>query len=114
MMNPHQSPPPPPVHGTSAVSEAATTTLKDNGNHKPSKIATKQPLYMTYPINTTMELTLEPCNEVVRGVVYTTDEVSDTIVLKKSLTHTTIASEMIIINSSSVVEKKVDHRGWWQ
>jgi len=68
--------------------------------------ACKIPLYVSYPINSSMELTLAPHREVVRGIVYTTDEISNSIVLKKPLSHTTISFEVTIINASTVLEKK--------
>jgi len=64
-----------------------------------------QPLYMTYPVNSVVELTLAPDKEVVQGLVYTTDEITKSIVLKKSLKHTTLASEIRICNAASVLEK---------
>lgn len=68
--------------------------------------AQTQPLYVTFPINTYMELKLSPDSEVVRGLVYTTDEISNSIVLKKALSHSTVTSEIRIINAASVLEKK--------
>lgn len=58
-----------------------------------------------YPVNTLWELTL-PNEEVVSGRVYCTDEVSQTIVLQKSLVHTTLASEIRIVQASSIVSAK--------
>ena len=69
--------------------------------------ANGQPLYLTYPVNTLMELTLAPNREIVRGLIYTTDEISNCIVLRRSLKHTTLASEIRICNAASVLERKV-------
>lgn len=68
---------------------------------------TDQPLYVTYPVNSVVELTLSPDKEIVRGLVYTTDEISNSIVLKKSLKHTTLASEIRICNAASVLSRTI-------
>lgn len=68
--------------------------------------AKPEPLDSAYPVNAYMELTLSPGGEVVRGVVYCTDEVSKSIVLRKSLVHTTLASEVRVINASCVKSRK--------
>jgi hypothetical protein len=60
-----------------------------------------------YPANSILELTLSPNNEVVQGLVYCTDEISNSIVLKKSLNYTTLASEIRVINASCVKAKKI-------
>lgn len=60
----------------------------------------------TYPVNTLMELTISPTNAIVRGLVYCTDAFSNTVVLKKSLVHTTLASEITVIHVSNVVKSK--------
>lgn len=64
------------------------------------------PLAATYPVNTLMELKLKPFGDTIRGLVYCTDEFSNSIVLKKALTHTTLSSEVTIVNASSVLERK--------
>lgn len=66
-----------------------------------------QPLCTTYPVNSIMELTLAPNREVVRGLIYTTDEISNSIVLKRSLKHTTLASEIRICNAASVIGRTI-------
>mmetsp|Transcript_1649 Transcript_1649/g.1803 ORF Transcript_1649/g.1803 Transcript_1649/m.1803 type:complete len:237 (-) Transcript_1649:117-827(-) len=67
----------------------------------------KTPLYEAYPVNSILELTLSPDKEVVQGLVYCTDEISKTIVLKRSSAHTTLASEIQVVNADCVLEKKV-------
>lgn len=42
-----------------------------------------------------------------QGLVYCTDEISNSIVLKKSLNYTTLASEIRVINASCVKAKKI-------
>jgi len=60
-----------------------------------------------YSANSILELTLSPNDEVVQGLVYCTDEISNSIVLKKSLNYTTLASEIRVINASCVKTKKI-------
>lgn len=64
-------------------------------------------LARAYPVNTLVELTLAPGNEKVCGLVYCTDEISQAIVLKKSLVHTTLSSEVTVIHASSVTKKRI-------
>ena len=66
-----------------------------------------KPLYETYPVNSVLELTLKGVEEKVMGVVYCTDEISQTVVLKKALTHTTLASEIFVVQANAVVNSKV-------
>jgi hypothetical protein len=61
----------------------------------------------SYPANSILELTLSPNGEIVKGLVYCTDEVSNSIVLKKSLNHTVLASEIRVINASCIKTKKI-------
>lgn len=61
----------------------------------------------SYPANSILELTLIPNGEVVKGLVYCTDEISNSIVLKKSLNYTTLASEIRVINASCIKTKKI-------
>lgn len=60
----------------------------------------------SYPVNAVLELTLVN-DETVMGLVYCTDEISRSIVLKKSLNYTTLASEIRVINANCVKKKKV-------
>jgi len=61
----------------------------------------------SYPANSILELTLIPNGEVVKGLVYCTDEISNSIVLKKSLNYTTLTSDIRIINASCIKTKKI-------
>ena len=64
-------------------------------------------LASAYPVNTLVELKLShPAGTTVRGLIYCTDEVSQSIVLKKALVHTTLSSEVTVINASSVLESR--------
>uniref|UniRef100_A0A7S2UHC2 AD domain-containing protein n=1 Tax=Attheya septentrionalis TaxID=420275 RepID=A0A7S2UHC2_9STRA len=65
------------------------------------------PLSVSYPVNSIVELTLSPDRQVVRGLVYCTDVISNSIVLKKSLVHTTVSQEVFVVNASSVLKKKI-------
>ena len=64
----------------------------------------------TYPVNTLMELKVShdagSSGKTIRGLIYCTDEISNVVVLKKSLVHTTLSSEITVINASTVLEKK--------
>merc|ERR1712238_437669 len=68
-------------------------------------IVTSPALATSYPVNTLMELKLAPSGITVRGLVYCTDDFSNTVVLQKSPTHT-LSSEITVINAASVTEKK--------
>jgi hypothetical protein len=63
-------------------------------------------LAATYPVNTLMELTLSN-SLILRGLIYCTDDISNTIALKKALVHTTLSSEFTLVNADSVVEHKI-------
>ena len=62
-------------------------------------------LAATYPVNTLVELKLAT-GESIRGLVYCTDEISNTVVIKRSLVHTTLSSEITVVNAASVAETK--------
>jgi protein LSM12 len=70
-------------------------------------MSSTKPLYETYPVNSVLELTLKGVDEKVKGVVYCTDEISQTVVLKKALTHTTLASEIFVVQANAVTNSKV-------
>jgi hypothetical protein len=87
------------------LNEAAAAATKKEG----AVVGETSQLSLTeaYPVNSILKLTLTPTNEVVEGLVYCTDEISNTIVLTKSLNYTTLASEVRIVNVSCVVKKEV-------
>ena len=68
--------------------------------------STSSHLATTYPVNTIMELKLSDGRPPIRGLIYCTDEISNTIVLKKSLVHTTLSSEITVVNAECVMEYK--------
>mmetsp|Transcript_32481 Transcript_32481/g.71304 ORF Transcript_32481/g.71304 Transcript_32481/m.71304 type:complete len:277 (-) Transcript_32481:131-961(-) len=80
-------------------------------------------LHKLYPINSFVELTLGPGTgsggdgdgdgqgEKVSGLVYCTDAICNTVVLRQSLVHTTLVSDVRFISADSVVERKVIKRG---
>lgn len=88
---------------------ATTASASATPEATESTIPSEGPLFLQYPVNSVLELTLAPNSETVRGLVYCTDDVSNSVVLKKSLTHTTLASEIRIINAASIASKKVIH-----
>jgi transposase-like protein len=56
-----------------------------------------------YPVNTLWEMTLEN-GEVVSGSVYCTDEFSQSVVIQKQLVHTTLASQLHVVNAAAVTK----------
>lgn len=68
-------------------------------------ISTTMSLSSLYPINTIMELTLVDSTKI-KGLIYCTDEISQSIVIQRSLIHTTLSSEIQIIHAPSVKESK--------
>jgi len=87
----------------------------------------KEPLSVSFPVNSYMELTVDnPVtvtnaekdqpekerqdrrkeSELIRGTIYTTDEISKSIVLLNTLHHTTLSSEVRIINANCVSSKR--------
>jgi hypothetical protein len=54
-----------------------------------------------YPVSTLWKMILEN-EDVVKGRVYCTDEFSQSIVLQNALVHTTLASEVHIVNAAAV------------
>ena len=71
-----------------------------------SASASTLPLSSIYPINTHMELTLKNTNDKIQGTIYCTDEISNTIVLKTSLIHTTLSSQITVINADVVMDRR--------
>mgnify|MGYP005841704095 CR=1 FL=1 len=63
-------------------------------------------LSVRYPVNSTWEFTL-PNDEVMQGTVYCTDEISQTVVLQKSLVHTTLAFEVRMVQAASIKKEKL-------
>jgi hypothetical protein len=86
-----------------------------NGGSAGSAPAAPGRLSAIYPVNSVMELTLSNSttnnnsnnSTVLCGLIYCTDDISNTIVLKKSLVHTTLSSEITLVNASSVVTRKI-------
>src|SRR6056300_315645 len=71
-----------------------------------SSSSTTLPLSSIYPMNTHMELTLKNTNDKIQGTIYCTDEISNTIVLKTSLVHTTLSSQITVINADVVLDRR--------
>ena len=91
----------------STTASASLEELPPSSEGSESSSSTGGPLFLQYKVNSIVELTLAPNSETIRGLVYCTDHVSNSIVIKKSLKHTTLASEIHIINAASVTNKKV-------
>lgn len=62
-------------------------------------------LSVRFPVDSTVELTLSD-GTTATGVVYCTDETSQTVVLMNSLSHTTLASEIRVVHVSSIQSSK--------
>lgn len=84
----------------------AETTKMSSAGDGGSSASSNPSLSTTYPVNTIMELKLAPNGDTITGVIYCTDDISNSIVIKKSLVHTTLSSEITVVNASSVLEKK--------
>jgi len=93
--------------GGSSSSSGGTNSGPSNGTGTTG-VGSKNSLAATYPVNTIMELTLSAPSggETIRGLVYCTDEISNSIVLKSSLVHTTLSSEITVVNAASVAERR--------
>lgn len=89
-------------NGSSSNEQPSQQQQQSNGVASDKK---KQPLAVAYPVNSAWEFTLEP-KEVVSGRVYCTDELSQIVVLQKALVHTTLASEIRMVNVATIVEAK--------
>ena len=85
------------------------TTSKggSSSNNTNTKSGTgKALLSVRYPVNSTWEFTL-PNDEVAKGTVYCTDEVSQIVVLQTPLVHTTLAFEVRMVNVASIEKEKL-------
>jgi hypothetical protein len=82
------------------TSDGSTATNTGTGNKRRS-------LNDEYPVNSVMEITINPTNEKLTGLVYCTDDISNTVVLKKSVNYTTLSSDIWVLNVDSVSEKRV-------
>ena len=85
---------------------ASTTSKKKEGLAVVGD-PSKQSLSEAYPVNSILKLTLSPSNELVEGLVYCTDEISNTVVLSQTLNYTTLANEIRIVNVACVAKKEV-------
>jgi len=59
-------------------------------------------LEIRYPVDSVWELTVD--NETCKGRIYCTDEITQTVVLQTALKHTTLASEIRVINAASIAK----------
>jgi hypothetical protein len=95
---------------TAASNETTTTATTSNGVGGPSSSSSssspsfvKDPLYLQYPVGSTWDFTLSTEEKVIGATVYCTDEVSETVMIQKALTHTTLATEVRIVQASHIV-----------
>ena len=93
-----------PQSSSTSASPAHDGNGTTNGGHwLPPQAGS---LAATYPVNTLMEIKVAPTGNIIRGVIYCTDEFSNSIVVKRALVHTTTSCEITIINADSVMECK--------
>lgn len=106
---------------------ASGSNTTSNATPTSTIIQKNEPLSVSYPVNSYMELTVDnPVtvthtgkdqsqkerqdrkqeSELIRGTIYTTDEISKSIVLLNALHHTTLSSEVRIINANCVSSKR--------
>lgn len=78
----------------------------NNRQGAPAAVGGTALLSVRYPVNSTWEFTL-PNDETVTGTVYCTDEVSQTVVIQKSLVHTTLAFEVRMVQAASIKKEKL-------
>mmetsp|Transcript_410 Transcript_410/g.811 ORF Transcript_410/g.811 Transcript_410/m.811 type:complete len:243 (+) Transcript_410:318-1046(+) len=86
---------------------SSSGALDANAPSSATATTSSTSLSSTYPVNTLMELKLAPNGHTLTGLIYCTDDISNSIVVKKSLVHTTLSSEITVINATSVLEKRV-------
>ncbi|GAX24820.1 hypothetical protein FisN_6Hh411 [Fistulifera solaris] len=55
-----------------------------------------------YPVNTSWEFVLQS-QETVDGIIYCTDDLSQTVVLQRALSHTVLATEIRLIHAAHIV-----------
>jgi len=64
-------------------------------------VSREQPLFVRFPVNSSWEFTLSD-QDTVSGKVYCTDEATGSVVLEKALVHTTLASEIRVVQASEI------------
>jgi hypothetical protein len=79
----------------------------NSGTPIKTSSTTGKTLYERYPVNSILSLTLNGSDKPVRGVVYCTDEISQTVVLKKALTHTTLSSEIFVVQANAITSSQI-------
>jgi len=91
----------------SRMSSKLTTSSSNMDGAVNSGTSKRKSLNDDFPVNSVMEITIAPANETLKGLVYCTDDISNTIVLKKSVNYTTLSSDIWVLNANSVVDKKI-------
>lgn len=74
-----------------------------NGDSKKGE--SSKPLFQRFPVDSSWELKLSN-GEVVEGRVYTSDENSGLLVLQKDLAHTTLATEVRVVQVREIKSAK--------
>lgn len=93
--------------GTSAAGLSPASSSNNRNTSGASKSQQQQPsqvnpLCQRFPVNSLQEITLQT-GENLSGRVYCTDEMTGSIVIQTALVHTTLATEIRVISSESVV-----------
>jgi hypothetical protein len=89
------------VAGPSTATSSSSSSLNVINNNNS---IVKEPLFLQYPVGSTWDFTLSTDERILGATVYCTDEVSDTVMIQKALTHTTLATEVRIVQSSHIVQ----------
>lgn len=92
-----------------SISWATGSMSANNGDSRKAPPPPPPPgllLASRFPVNSLQEVTLKD-GSIVSGRVYCTDEMTGSLVLKASLIHTTLASEIRIINVSSIKQSQM-------
>jgi len=111
-----------PSDGAGSGAGEAPQSTESRGSPSAASAASAQsshftssaPLSFRFPVNAVVELKLSPLGDVIRGVVYCTDEVSNSVAIKRSVVHTTLSSEITVVNAACVVEMKTVDLGLGQ
>jgi hypothetical protein len=91
-------------NGVAGPSNSTTTSSTSFVNNFNDNNSNKEPLFLQYPVGSTWDFTLSTDERIVGATVYCTDEVSDTVMIQKALAHTTLATEVRIVQSSHIVQ----------
>merc|ERR1719354_1481846 len=81
---------------------AGVTANETNANG-----ASSNALHELYPVNSIMELTISPTKEVVKGLIYCTDEISSSVVVMMTNKASQSTYDIRVVNADSIMDKKI-------